>query len=435
MKEMWSTIKLILRSTLTETAVNTWFSDCAVLEISESTAVFTVPDDFRKNVIQSRFTGALKNALKELLCSEYDVKIITDAEAESRHAEVRCSDSEIAACNPEMTFARFVTGESNRLACAAAKSICREDGGSRYNPLFIYGSSGLGKTHLLNAVMNEVRSSGRKVIYCKGDEFTNRLVQALQNKKMPEFREEFRTADLLLLDDIEFLAGKQATQEELFNTFNGVMIRGGRVVLSSDRPPKDLATLEERLRTRFESGILAEIGKPDKAMREEYIRMQAKELGTVISEADTAYLAAKLTSSFRQMKGAMKSISVYGDLLGAVNRPVIDKVLSSVAGIGEPQMTSARIIEETARYFSVDESQLRGSSRARRPSNARHMAMYLCRSMLNFTLDDIGREFGKRDHATVTASIKKVSSSIATDPSCKEALDNIQLNLKMAGCA
>ena len=433
MNQIWEEVRRILCKSLTSTAIDTWFSECTILEISDTEVVFVAADEFRKTVIEKRFISSLKDALKELLCADYEVRIISKDEADSfgfrNHREGISKD-----VNPEMDFEHFVVGDSNRLAWSAAKKICNEESGNKYNPLFLYGGSGLGKTHLLNAIINEAHASGsmQKILYCRGDDFINKMCQALQEKKMPAFHEEFRSAELLLLDDVEFLAGKQATQEEVFNTFNAVIARGGRVILTSDRPPKELTTLEARLRTRFEGGIIAEIRSPDQETREEFIRRQFHDYGVKIPETDIAYIAENVTSNFRQISGVVKSICVYGDLLGAVTRGSIEKVLSSVAQPNSPQITPGKIIEETARYFAVKEEQIRGSSRERKPSSARQTAMYLCRSMLSMTLTDIGEEFGKRDHATVMSSIRKVTSFVETDGFYKEAVNNIRLNLKMA---
>ena len=433
MNQIWEEIRRILSKSLTSTAMETWFSGCKILEINDTEAVFVAADEFRKSVIEKRFTSSLKDALKELLCADYDVRIISGEEAGSFNT-LRNREAVSVSVNPEMDFDHFVVGESNRLAWSAAKKICDEENGSRYNPLFLYGGSGLGKTHLLNAIINEARSTGsmQKILYCRGDDFINRMCLALQEKKMPAFHEEFRSADLLLLDDVEFLAGKQATQEEVFNTFNSVIAGGGRVILTSDRPPKELTTLESRLKTRFEGGILAEIRSPDQETREKFIRRQVHDYGVAISDSDIAYIAENVTSNFRQISGAVKSICVYGDLLGSVTRASIDRVLSSVTQTGSLQITPGKIIQETARYFAVKEEQVRGSSRERKPLSARQTAMYLCRSMLSMTLSDIGDEFGKRDHATVMSSIKKVTSVVETDGYYKEAVNNIRLNLKMA---
>ena len=433
MKQVWEEVKKILGKSLTSTAMDTWFSECEILEINDTDVVLAVADEFRKTVIEKRFLSSLKEALKELLCADYEVFIITRDQADSFRNQPQSTPDSLAV-KPEMDFDHFVVGESNRLACSAAKMICDRESGSKYNPLFLYGGSGLGKTHLLNAIINEAQASRstQKILYCRGDDFINRMCQALQMRQMSAFHEEFRSADILLLDDVEFLAGKQATQEEVFNTFNAIIARGGRVILTSDRPPRELSTLEARLRTRFEGGIIAEIRNPDQTMREEFIRRQFHAYGITISDQDIVYIAENVTSNFRQISGVVKSICVYGDLLGNVTRASIDRVLSTVIQIGSPRITPEKIIQETARYFAVKEDQIRGNTRERKPSSARQTAMYLCRSMLSMTLNDIGEEFGKRDHATVISSIRKVTSVIETDNYYKEAVNNIQLNLKMA---
>lgn len=432
MEQMWAEVKRILSNELTETCLKTWFSDCRIADIRDSVCIIIVPDEFRRTVMVRRFQPAIRHALQELLCADYELKMLLPDETDqclSQQPSVKKQTVE----NTDYTFDRFIVGESNRLAYTAAAKIAAGKDSRMYNPLFVYGNSGLGKTHLLNAILNAVTASNpdKNVVYCRCEDFTNQMIRAIQEKKMEEFRKRYRQADYLLLDDIEFIAGKPSTQEEFFNTFCSIYESGGHIVLTSDRPPKDLSTLETRLRTRFESGIIAELGAPDLSMRKQFISETAKEFSCELSEENIACISEALTANFRQLKGAVKSICAYYDLNGSVTRECINRVLSSVTVPGSPRITSDRIIKETARYFSVEEKQIRGSSRERKPSAARQAAMYLCQTMLTMTLSEIGAEFGKRDHATVMASVRKAKAVSETDSIYSEALRNIRLNLTM----
>lgn len=433
MEQIWEQIKEILASQLTKTAMDTWFAGSALFALQEEDLLISVPDELRKSVLTRRFAEPIRCAARELLCADCNVIVLTTKEAQTFGESETASAFPMQPQNGEFTFENYVVGQSNRFAFAAARKIAEGENGRLYNPLFLYGSSGLGKTHLLNAIISEIGKRGRaeRIISCRGEDFTNRMLQALQDRKMNEFHEEFRNADLLLIDDIGFIAGKPATQEEFYNTFNQVYERGGHIVLTSDCPPKDLASLEARLRSRFEGGVLAEIQAPDTDLRCAYIRRKAEELHMELDDSTVFYLAERLHANFRQLHGALKSIHAYSDLLGGVTRDSLDRVIGKYAV--SCQITPDRIIKETARYFSVGEDQIRGTSRERKPTSARQAAMYLCRSMLSMTLNEIGDEF-KRDHATVLTSVKKAKSSSEKDTAYSEALQKIRLNLRACSC-
>ena len=282
--------------------------------------------------------------------------------------------------------------------------------------------------------MHEFRKNypAKKIVYCRSEEFTNRMIKALLSKTMDAFRAEFRQADLLLIDDMEFIAGKESTQEEFYNTFNEIYHSGGSIILTSDRAPRELKTLEDRLRTRFEGGIIAEISSPEKSLRKDFITRDLQKSGIHLENEEIDYLVDCISDNFRQLSGALKSIHAYYDILGYISHIHLEKIVSCITNPDNRHLTPERIIKETATYFDIDDKQIRGLSRERRPSAARQIAMYLCRDLLSMTLTDIGKEFGNRDHATVSASIKKAQSNEQNDQQFTSSINDLRMNLKMA---
>lgn len=430
MNGIWTETCKRLSQVLTPTAMETWFSECDIYDIDESRVILTAPDDFRCSVISSRFSAPVKNALHDLLCADFDLHVLTTEEAEKEMNGSFTDSSPIFEEN-EMFFDNFLVGESNILAFKAAMAIAAGDH-KTYNSLFIYGNSGLGKTHLLSAVMHDFRKANPSglIVYCRSDEFTNRMIRALQTRTMDEFRKEFRKADLLLIDDVEFIAGKQATQEEFYNTFNEIYHSGGSIVLTSDRPPRDLPLLEDRLKTRFEGGILAEVTAPDRKLRKDYICSRLRENSISLETSEVEYIADCCNGNFRQLSGVLKSIRAYYEILGTISHSHLEKTISGIVKTESRQLTPEKIIQETAHYFDIDKSQICGLSRERKSSAARQAAMYLCRDLLSMTLNDIGISFSNRDHATVAAAIRKARESELKDSRYAATLSDLRMNLK-----
>ena len=308
-----------------------------------------------------------------------------------------------------------------------------EDPAKKYNPLFIYGDSGLGKTHLLYAIAHQImrRDSDAKIVYIRGDEFTNELVDAIRGGKNAEFREKYRQADVLLVDDIQFIAGKQQTQEEFFHTFNTLHEAKKQIVLTSDRPPREMTLLEDRLKTRFEWGLMVDVAPPDFETRLAIIKMKAGLLGVKLPDEISSYIAENVTANVRQIEGTLNKILAYRDLLGdkvdeeAVGRAVRDMLIKS----NEYVPSAQAITEYVAKYFSLDTEVLQGQSRNRDVVNARQIAMYLIRRMISMSLVDIGKEFGGRDHATVLHSLDKVETKMRSDPAFAEVVKAITTNI------
>ena len=423
--DVWKKVLEMLSRDLTETAINTWFSECRAVDIDDKKLVICVSSDFKKNVIEGRYLPIIKNALKEIFSGDMDILILGEnGEADYSHRE---GDSPIT---EDYTFERFVVGNTNRYAHAAAKAVA--DGNVvNYNPLFIYGESGLGKTHLLHAIRIEMkrRNPDCNVVLVKGEEFTNELIYALQIGKNTAFHEKYRGADALLIDDIQFIAGKTSTQEEFFNTFNTLYDAGREIVLTSDRPPHEMSRLEDRLRTRFESGVMTEINPPDYETRMAIIRNKATQLGMVLSNEVTNYIAENLTSNVRQLEGAVKMIKARSEILGCdVDVPLVADVIKDLIREGYSPKPE-EIIEETAKYFNLSPEDLRGQSRTKNMTLARQVAMYVIRRLTNLSLDDIGGYFEGRDHSTVISSIRKIESSIQTSQEFSKTVKDIIANV------
>ncbi len=432
-QDIWEEVLKLMAKELTPTAIQTWFSDCTPVEWDNCRFIICAKNEFTQKIILSRFVEVIKAALYDLFSCECDLTVLAGKEGLEEYTETKKPDEKDPL--PEMqgyTFDRFIVGNSNKFAYAAAKAVAEHPGGQDYNPLFIYGNSGLGKTHLLFAIGQAIheREPKKRIAYVKGDDFTNRLVNSLQNRKMPEFREEFRNVDLFLVDDIQFIAGKDSTQEEFFHTFNSIYEAGHQIVITSDRPPLEMSLLDDRLRTRFEGGVMADVQPPDFETRMVIIRKKAAQLGLMLSDDAIEFIANNVTANIRQLEGVIKKLTAYKEILNEVIttdsvKRAIDDVIRSGPEIPAPE----KIIKETARYYSIKDEEIRGQNRSKQPAEARQVSMYLMRSLTNLSLKDIGEQFENRNHTTVLSSIRKIVDSLKTDPSMATKIRDISSNI------
>ena len=412
LNDIWNSVLAVLGQNLTATALNTWFDDCTPVEIVNNRLVIHTPTEFKRDIIQSRFAQTIIDALSDLFSAEFKLTILAGDELDSYISETKTDDTlpEVAG----FTFDNFVVGPSNKYAHAAAIAVA-ENPGKLYNPLFIYGNSGLGKTHLLLAIGSAIHAKNpkAKIVYVKGDDFTNDLVHAIQVGGGEDLRAKYRSADLLLMDDIQFIAGKQQTQEEFFHTFNTLYEAGKQIVVTSDRPPMEMNKLEDRIRTRLEWGLMADVQPPDLETRMAITRNKAAQFGVVLPDEVVTFIGETVTSNIRQLEGVVKKLTAYRDLLeDDITVSSVRRAIKDVIRVGTYVPTPNVIIAETARYFSVSEEALRGQSRQKNTATARQVAMYLVRKLTNLSLPDIGKEFG-RDHSTVIHSLKKVEQQLA----------------------
>lgn len=429
--DIWEEIKKILSGTLNPTTISTWFTDCEPISLDNMRLVICVKNEFTRDIIKSRFSDKVKAALFELFSCDFDFMVLTPDELEGGD-RIDSKEGPLPQEAAAYTFDRFIIGNSNKFAYGAAKAVASHPGDRDYNPFFIYGNSGLGKTHLLFAIGQSVQQEfpNKKIAYVKGDEFTNKLVNSLQNRKMEEFRNEFRNVDLFLMDDVQFIAGKESTQEEFFNTFNSIYEAGHQIVITSDRPPKEMQTLEDRLRSRFEGGMLADIQPPDFETRVVIIRNKAAQLGLVLSEESVNYIANNVTANVRQIEGVIKKLTAYKEILNETITPAsVERAISDVTKNDNILPTPERIIKETARYYNISEEELKGQNRSTLPAEARQVAMYLMRTLIVISLKDIGRYFDNRNHATVLSSIRKIEDVMKSDPAMKSKIRDISSNI------
>lgn len=429
LKDIWNAVLDVLGRQLTSTAISTWFDDCVPIEIDGSALVLKTSTDFKRDIIVKRFSETIKNTLSDIFSTDFSIIVLTDEELDE-YQEKKKDDDPL----PEMsgyTFDRFIVGNSNRFAHNAAVAVSQKPG-SAYNPLFIYGNSGLGKTHLLLAIGQSIRerTPAAKIAYIKGDEFTNQLLKSIKEGTGEEFRMKYRNVDLFLVDDIQFIAGKQATQEEFFHTFNNIYEAGHQIVITSDRPPIEMSLLDDRLMSRFQGGLMADIQPPDIETRMVITRAKAAQLGLVLEDDAVTYIAENITSNVRTIEGVIKRLTAYREILDSrIDTAAVKRAIKDVVRIGTFIPSPQLIIRESARYFSLSEEDLRGQNRSKNTATARQISMYLIRTLTNLPLKEIGAEYEDRNHSTVLSSIRKVEDLIKEDPKFAATVRDITSNI------
>ncbi len=429
LNDIWQSILQKLGENLTPTAINTWFSDCRPIELGERRFVLETTTEFKRSIIRQRFEPTIRQALSDLFACDFEILILVGDEVLEYQREDQKNDVLPEALG--YTFDRFIVGASNKFAHAAAIAVA-ENPGKAYNPLFIYGNSGLGKTHLLLAIGQEIlqRDPSAKIGYVKGDDFTNQMVKSLRENTQEEFRSRYRKVDLFLVDDIQFIAGRQGTQEEFFHTFNAIYEAGHQIVITSDRPPKEMAALEDRLRTRFEGGLMADIQPPDMETRMAIIRNKGQGLGLILSNEVVRYIAENITANIRQIEGVVNRLTAYRDLDDdSISVESVKRAIKDVIRTGVYIPTPEVIITETSRYFGIDEAEIRGQRRSKNTAMARQTAMYLMRTLTNLSLVDIGEQFDHRNHSTVLNSTRKVEELMHSDPEMSATIRDITSNI------
>lgn len=434
----WEKALNIIKSEITEISFNTWIKCCEPQSLSDDVLRLTVPNEFTRGILDKRYKDLVIQALKIVTSKTMDVEFRLESEVEEEiedpsevidtddqiNGSVTVSDEMSTTLNPKYTFNSFVIGNSNRFAHAASLAVA-ESPAKAYNPLFIYGGVGLGKTHLMHAIGHYILKENPKaqVVYVSSEKFTNELINAIKDDKNEEFRNKYRNIDVLLIDDIQFIAGKERTQEEFFHTFNALHEANKQIILSSDRPPKEIPTLEARLRSRFEWGLIADIQAPDFETRMAILKKKADSDHLNVSNDVMVYVATKIKSNIRELEGALIRILAYSSL---TNREITVDLASEalkdiIANKGSTVVTVETIQEAVANYFNLRVDDLKSQKRARTISYPRQIAMYLSRKLTDMSLPKIGEEFGGRDHTTVIHAYEKISENYKTD----EALQNI----------
>ncbi len=430
--EAWDVICEYCKQHITQIAYNTWISKITPvkMDFAEGKAILMVPAEFHRQTLIRGYMQLLNEAFASVFGEGIKIVVIVPDETAAQEKE---NTETIVDADYEFTFDTFIVGSSNKFAHAASLAVATNPGRA-YNPLFIYGNSGLGKTHLLYAIRNEIQKNDpkKKIIYVKGEDFTNELVEALMKKSNIEFRQKYRQSDVLLVDDIQFIGGKESTQEEFFHTFNTLYEAKCQIVLTSDRPPKEIKTLEDRLRSRFESGLIADIQPPDFETRIAIIRRKAELLQIELPNDVTEYIATRLKSNIRQLEGVVKKLKAKNQLYGdKITINIAQKTISEILNNDQPPpLTVEMIIDEVARHFGLTGDDIRSSKRNSNISNARQIAIYAVREITNMSMNLIGEEFGGRDHSTIVYALKQIEKNMDKDPKLKATVDDIIKNIK-----
>lgn len=398
---------------------------------NSNTITLELRSEFVMKIVSDRYTALLKEAFKAIL--GFDVEILyvaappEDGEKADGSADQR-DEKSLPSGRYDFTFENFIKGPSNQFAFAAAQAVAANPSGA-YNPLFIYGPSGLGKTHLLNAIQFEIKKNHPdfNIVYVDCEMFTNETISAIKTATMEQFRQKYRKADVLLIDDIQFLAGKESTQEEFFHTFNALHSAGKQIIISSDKPPREIARLEERLRSRFEWGLIADIQKPDFDTRVAILRKKADNEDIEVSDEMLELIAGRIESNIRELEGSLTRVNAYAKLNHCeINEEVISHALHDIAVVRDPKrITPELIIDCVADYYSLSADMLRGDSRKKEIALARHVAVYLTREMTGLSLPRIGDAFG-RDHSTIINSCDKVTKMLDTSSDMKSSIADLK---------
>lgn len=426
---------------MTKATFNTWLKDARLLGQEEDEYIIGVRNDYAKDWLENRLHDTILRTLSAIVGQPVTLRFVvwsdeiiaapaTFADGKKRPVQNGQSAPRPVVVQPALpngtgstlnkrfTFGTFVVGSSNRLAHAAALSVA-ENPGQTYNPLFIYGGVGLGKTHLLHAIGQRCEEMDLVVCYISSETFTNDLVQSIRNKTMAEFRERYRTPDVLMIDDIQFIAGKESTQEELFHTFNELHSQGKQVIISSDRPPKAMVTLEERLQSRFEWGLMADIQLPDLETRKAILQSKAQDSGIYVPDEVIELIAHRVRQNIRELEGSLNKVMAYSQLTG---QPVdVELVKMALADLVRrpDRVTVDQVVDAVCRYYQVTEDAMSSSSRSRTIAYPRQIAMYLARTETDASLPQIGARLGNRDHTTVLYGYEKIAKEVERDDSIR----------------
>ncbi len=440
LKEIWEKTLNILKGELSEVSFNTWIKSAEPMTMDDKTVKFGVPNDFTREILESRYKDLIMNGIKLITSKKYNIEfcILSEDQVEeevvkesleiNKKGSVIPNDEMTAILNPKYTFDSFVIGNSNRFAHAASLAVA-ESPAKAYNPLFIYGGVGLGKTHLMHAIGHYVlkNNPNTKVVYVSSEKFTNELINSIKDDKNVEFRNKYRNVDVLLIDDIQFIAGKERTQEEFFHTFNALHEANKQIILSSDRPPKEIPTLEDRLRSRFEWGLIADIQAPDFETRIAILKKKADVENLNVPNEVLVYTATKIKSNIRELEGALIRIVAYSSLTNSeITLELATEALKDIiSNKHSKNITISNIQDIVSSYYNLRIEDFKSQRRTRNVSYPRQIAMYLSRKLTDMSLPKIGEEFGGRDHTTVIHAYEKISTGLKTDESLQNVVNDL----------
>lgn len=423
---------------LTDISFNTWLKPLDVFAVKGSVLYILVPDEQMGLIyIKKKYTLPIKVAVSEITGKDYEIEFVLPEQAKTiaapkPKASIFTESADKSSLNPNYTFDTFVVGNNNRLAHAASLAVS-ESPGEVYNPLFLYGGVGLGKTHLMHSIAHFIQSNNPtlKILYVSSETFTNELIEAIRNGNntaMTKFREKYRSIDVLLIDDIQFIIGKESTQEEFFHTFNELYLAKKQIVISSDKPPKDMETLEERIRSRFECGLIADIGSPDYETRMAILRRKEETDNFHLDDEILNYIASNIKSNIRELEGALNKLLAYSNLTDTdITMEVAMKELQNIIAPDKPkEVTPQLILDVVSEHFHVTTDQIISKSRSSEIVKPRQIAMYLCKNMTDSSLELIGSLLGGRDHSTIIHGIKKVDEDYNNDETMNNLINTIK---------
>ncbi len=431
--EVWDKTLNLIKTELSEVSYNTWLKCLDPIVIKGNTIFLGVPNEFNKGIIETRYLSLIKNGIKQITNRDFNFELIVPGNEKfsnlTSNDEVKDTNHfEAPNLNPKYVFDTFVIGNSNRFAHAACLAVA-ETPAKAYNPLFIYGGVGLGKTHLMHAIGHYIlnQNPNTKVVYVTSEKFTNELINSIKDDKNVEFRNKYRTVDVLLIDDIQFIAGKERTQEEFFHTFNTLYEANKQLIISSDRPPKEIPTLEDRLRSRFEWGLITDIQAPDFETRIAILRKKAEMENMNINNEVLHFIAKKIKSNIRELEGALIRIAAYSSLTNKeITVDLANEALKDIISSSKPkQITVPYIKDVVAQHYNIKVEDLDSKRRTRSITYPRQIAMYLSRELTDLSLPKIGEEFGGRDHTTVIHAYDKISQDIKSNNDFKIRIEKI----------
>ena len=437
--ELINQLKEALKPEVTKISYDTWIMPLGIRSIENDNIVFTTNSEYQKDFIENKFRSLIFYALRSITNKEWSFSVVdlskekeeTSNEIIKNQAESITSEeaeSNKSTLNPKYTFETFVVGNNNRFAHAAALAVGNEPSKS-YNPLFLYGGVGLGKTHLMHAIGNRIIENNKNanVLYVTSEKFTNQLINAIKDNKNEVFRNKYRNIDVLLIDDIQFIAGKERVQEEFFHTFNSLYEDGNQIIISSDKPPRDIPFLEDRLKSRFEWGLLADISCPDYETRLAILRKKAQDEGVIIEDFILSNIANKIDSNIRELEGVFNKIVARASLTHSpITIELAENIINEFKYENEKVISCDFIKETVSKYFSIDKDDLAGNKRSNDIAFPRQIAMYLCREVANMSFPQIGIDFGGRDHSTVMHAYRKISKEIKEKSNTKLIVDSVK---------
>ena len=445
-EELFRQAKELIKDELSSIAYDTWILPLKLVSIDDERITIKSNTDYNANFLGKRFGDLIINTFKYLTNKERSLTIIyndektnmemkddvmpSDSENEELEGEIELSNKIL---NPKYTFDTFVVGNNNRFAQAAALAVADKPS-EAYNPLFLYGGVGLGKTHLMHAIGNRILKNYRnyKILYVTSEKFTNHMINAIKDNKMEVFRNQYRKIDVLLIDDIQFIAGKKQVQEEFFHTFNELYEEKKQIIISSDRPPKEIQLLEDRLKSRFEWGLLADISCPDYETRLAILRRKAQDEKILVDDIILANIATKIESNIRELEGVFNKMIARASLMHTqISIELAENTINEFKAENEKVLSSDYVKDIVAKYFSVDKNDLSSNKRSNEIAFPRQIAMYLCREVANMSYPKIGEDFGNRDHSTVMHACKKIENEIKEKNNTRlivESVKNIIIN-------